>query len=216
MKIESIHVEHSDKFYENKYLKELVDIALENYNNDFFDDILGFIMMGNENLSTLFKKKHNANEDLVNSILSLITNIFNDNQCDSLRGAFLELLIFNFLDKKYSIKDNYSDIDINCFVKIDDKKSEKTVDVFAHCINKGFICEAKLKHINFTGEYLSELKRIFLLSDNILSPYIITLADRRTICNKLKNIVQEDYSNSWVNLDDINIVSIDELNSFFS
>lgn len=218
MRIESIHVDNSDKFYENEYLIELVDIALKNYDNDFFDDILGFIMMGSkyEMLSILFKNKHKSQEDLVNIILSLINNILNDNQCDNLRGAFLELLIFNFLDKKYAIKKKDYDIDINCFVKIDDEKSDKTVDVFAHCMNNGFICEAKLRHENFTKDHISNLKKIFISSNNILSPYIVTLADRMHICNKLKKIVQEDYSNFWVNLDDITVVSIDELNSFFS
>lgn len=141
----------------------------------------------------------------------LIENIQNNKDYNNLRGVFLELLTYGYLERKYKT----TDLSKECFVKIDNFKSSKTVDVFARCDLKGFICECKVSHNNFDASDISNLNEIYFNSYNILSPYIISLSDKLSIMDHLNRIVLSDNSNCIVHLNNIKIICSDNFNDFF-
>lgn len=210
----------NNEFYNNKHVNRLVDISLEHLGSPVFNDVL--LLITSQNLDkikkyfSLFKSKPYYDHDEVYRELQwLFDLIYNDVNCDNLRGVFLELLVFRSLYKKYGIYSNNS-MSLECFVEIGDFKSSRTVDIFALCNYKGLVAECKLGSKYFEKHDIENLNKIFNYSNKILSPFIISLAPLRFIQDKLYNIVQEDDTNLWVHLDAINIISSENIGSFLS
>ena len=216
--IKSIHINDRDVFYENEHLNQIVNLSLNNIDNHLFFDILDLIseipIKYIDLKINLFKNKH-GNEELYDTIRNILISIYSDINIDNLRGSFLELLIFKFLNKKYDDENNYIS-DLNCKIRIFNYISVKTVDIFALCEKKGFICECKINQKYFDSNDLKNLNEIYNTSQKVLEPYIITLAPKKIIEDKLYEITLNDQSNVLVHWRDITIISIDEINSFFS
>lgn len=217
MRIKSIHSDNHNKFFQDKYLNKLVDLSLENLENDVFLNIITLIKLPNlENIKNIipqFKLDPDCEDiSVYDEILSIFNEIYNEKEYANIKGSFLELLTFKFINRKYDVYKS----DFDCYVELDGVKSDKTVDVFALCINlKGFICECKLSHINFKDYHLSNLNNIFKNSNDILLPYIITFSNRELIRDKLITIVKDDDTNSDVYLGLIKIISNNNLSDFF-
>lgn len=210
----------NNEFYKNKHINRLVDISLEHLEDTIFEDILALITSYNldeiKEYFSLFKLKPYYNHDGVyHELQGIFDLIYNDVNCDNLRGVFLELLVFRSLYKKYGMYSNNS-MSLECFVEIGDFKSSRTVDIFALCNYKGLVAECKLGHKYFEKHDIENLNKIFNYSNKILSPFIISLAPLSFIQDKLYNIVQEDDTNLWVHLDAINIISSENVASFLS
>lgn len=210
----------NNEFYNNKHVNRLVDISLEHLGSPVFNDVL--LLITSQNLDkikkyfSLFKSKpYYDHDELYCELQWLFDLIYNDVNCDNLRGVFLELLVFRSLYKKYGIYSNNS-MSLECFVEIGDFKSSRTVDIFALCNYKGLVAECKLGSKYFEKHDIENLNKIFNYSNKILSLFIISLAPLRFIQDKLYNIVQEDDTNLWVHLDAINIISSENIGSFLS
>lgn len=217
--IKSIALKSHNEFFQNKYLNDLVELSLENLDNDIFLNIITLIKMTNldkiKEIIPMFKLDPDCvDASVYDEVLELFKEIYSNDDSSNLRGTFLELLTFKFINKKYQVL--HSDLD--CYVSYSEEiKSERTVDVFALCDNfKGVVCECKLSHINFKDYHLANLNNIFHNSNKILMPYIITFSSKRLITNKLLKIVLEHSTNVDVYLGDINIISNSNLSDFFN
>ena len=167
-------------------------------------------------LNELFKS-HSENVALYDKIIILFEKIHHDSGiCDNLRGTFLELVTHDFLKRKYDTPENSFKSALDCYVEILGTKSKRTVDVFALCEGKGFVCECKISHKYLEGHDLANLNQIYNDSHKILSPFIITLSPQKFIEKKLTNIALEDDANILVHWNEINILSLDNLSKFFS
>lgn len=215
--INSMHSENHNDFYENQYLNKLVDLSLDNLDNDVFLNIITLIKL--PNLESVKKSIPYVKLDpecldvtVYDEIFNLFKEIYAENYFSNLRGVFLELLTFKFINKKY----NPMKSDFDCYVMVDEIKSERTVDVFALCADfRGIICECKISHNNFKYYNLSNLNNLFNNSNKILIPYIITLSTEELIMDKLINIVREHSTNVDVYLGHIKIISNTNISDFF-
>ena len=131
-----------------------------------------------------------------------------------MRGTFLELIVYKFLNNKYSGLSGYISA-LDCYVEIFGNKSEKTVDVFAFCGSKGFVSENKISERYFEDHDLENLNRIHVESNYYLKPYIITLAPKNYIERKLNSISSQSL-NTWVEWSNIEIISIENMDNFLS
>ncbi|WP_407454394.1 hypothetical protein [Methanobrevibacter sp.] len=149
---------------------------------------------------------------IYDDILVLFNEIYNESYSSNLRGAFLELLTFKFINKKF----NPHQSDLDCYVVTSGIKSERTVDVFALCDNfKGMVCECKISHNNFRDYHISNLNNIFHGSNEILAPYIVTCSSKKLITDKLIKIVREHNTNRDVYLGHVKVISNSNLSDFF-
>ena len=221
--INSIRNPEKDVFHMNNYLINLVNISINHIDNDIFIDILDFIqstkidnivkkikLIKNKLIKNkLIKQDKRGSIDTYDNIQDLIKNIYEDEHCDNLRGCFLELLIYYLVNDKHGRDGGYIS-DLNCYVEIDNIRSSNTVDVFALWGSGGFVCECKVGCQNFDGIDLSNLNKIYYDSNNVLSPFIISLASKKFLEQKVYDINLKDSSNVWVNSGDITIFSIDD------
>ena len=215
--ISPVHNNDRDIFYQNENVNKLVDLSLKNLDNHIFQDILDLIAYIEVNIIDskvqLFKNQY-GHEELYENIKNLLFLIYDDDK-DNLRGSFLELLIFKYLNNKFGSQKGYI-ADLNCNIKIFNDISIKTVDVFAACFSKGFICECKINHKYFDGDDLRNLNELYHKSHNFLKPFVITLASKHFIEKKLTEIALEDTTNVFVHWNDINVISFEDVNTFFS
>ncbi len=215
--IKSEHLDDRNSFFDNHYLNRLVNLSLENLDNDVFLNIITLITLKSlgqieQNISLCKADPDCLDVTIYNDILSIFEKIFTETSSSNLRGAFLELLTFKFINKKY----NPYQSDFDCYVITNGIKSEKTVDVFALCENfQGLVCECKISHNNFKDYHLSNLNNIFHNSNNILTPYIITFSSQNLIEKILIKIVQDDETNVYVHLNDIHVISNTNIMDFF-
>lgn len=211
-----------NKYYENEHVNKLVDISLE-YLGDkiFLQNILTLLTLRDWNkikhLIIVFKHNDKINVGVYENIECLFKSIcYSIPDQDNLRGCVLELIIYKFLKQKYYLDENSSQIALDCYVEILGVKSKKTVDVFALCGQKGFICECKISHKNFDSHDVANLNQLYYDSFKILSPYIVTLAPQNFIERKLTEIALNDETNVWVHWNDLHIISIDNIVNFLS
>lgn len=217
MIIKSINSENHNKFFDDVYLNKLVEISLENLDNNVFLNVITLIKMpeldGIKGIIPQFKLDPDCiDETIYDEILSIVDEIYNNKNSSNLRGTFLELLTFKFINKKFNIVDSNYD----CFVKIDDFKSDRTVDVFGLYSNlKGIVCECKLSHNNFKDYHLSNLNNIYNNSNKILFPYVISFSNYDMIMGALYKLVEEDNINLDVHMGNIKVISNTNLEDFF-
>lgn len=216
--IKSEHSKNHNSFFENPQLNQLVDLSLQNLDNDVFLNIITLITLKSlgqieKNISLCKADPDCLDVTIYNDILSIFEKIFTETSSSNLRGAFLELLTFKFINKKY----NPYQSDFDCYVITNGIKSEKTVDVFALCENfKGIVCECKLSHTNLKDSHLSNLNKIYHNSEKILVPYIIALSKRELVDEALNQIVENHDNNTFVYLGEVNIISNSNLSDFFN
>lgn len=220
--IRPIPLKDRDKFYQNEEINNLVNLSLDNLDNDLFLDIIHLIQR--ENLKYIHKiinlcksRVTESQKEIYEFIESNFDMIYSDElNKDNLRGAFLELLVYKFLNNKYSSESSYVS-SLNCTVEISGNSDDyRTVDVFASCLEKGFISENKIGVLSFEDHDIENLNKIYVDSDYHLKPYIITLASQKFINQKLNEILQEDHSNVWVQCRVIKVISANNIKSFFS
>lgn len=209
-----------NRFYTDENLKKLVDLTLENFDNRLFEDILALISTDNlvvvDDLINQFKSENdNQFKDIYSELYGILKKIYKTKNKDNLRGSFLELIIFKILDKKYGIIKNRFDYGINGFIEINGKKSKKTIDVFSLCKLEGFVCECKIKSSGFENHDIENLNWIYICSNEILIPYIISLSSESFLNEKLSELYIDDFSNAFVNGQYIKIVSIDNFGDVF-
>ena len=209
---------NTNLFYHNNYVNQLVDLALWNIEDKIFLDILNLISTYN-NINTINRLlllfKYDADDSKIqiyDQVKLLLDNIYLDKDKDNLRGVFLELLTFKYLNNNFPIIKS----DLDCHVVIDGVKCKKTVDVFALWEYDGFISECKINHKYFEDHDLSTLNTLYFNSEKKLSPYIITLASEDLINEKLNEIALEDDTNIIVHWAYLNVISIDNIHEFFS
>lgn len=90
----------------------------------------------------------------------------------------------------------------------------KTVDVFWG--SEGFVSESKISHKFFEKHDIENLNRIYVDSQHYLKPYIITLATKSYIDSQLNELLFQDSTNAWVFGGHVKVISLDDLESFFS
>ena len=139
-----------DEFYQNKYLNTIVDISLENLGNKLFLMIIDLISHSNlkyvNKIIEMYKLRViGSQKEIYNNIKLCFENIYNDEvNKDNLRGAFLELLVYKLLNKKYFSEPGYVS-SLHCNVEIFGNFDDyKPVDVFAFWGSEGFVSENKL------------------------------------------------------------------------
>ncbi len=220
--IRPIPLHDRDKFYQNYEVNTLVDISLNNLDNKLFLNILHLIQ--SRNLKFVHRKidlyKSRVDEfqkEVYNNIGACFDIIYGDEvNKDNLRGAFLELLVYKFLNNKYSSEKEYKS-SLHCIVEIFGKSEDyKTVDVFAFWGTEGFISENKISHKFFENHDIENLNKIYVDSEYYLKPYIVTLATKMYIDKKFEELFLDDSSNAWVYGGDIKVISANNLESFFS
>lgn len=213
---------NQNKFYMDGDLIRLVEISLENFNNIIFEDILALIRTNNINIiNSLFKKfesnYNDSNEEIYEELNQLINNIYSKVEVDNLRGSFLELIVFKLLDMKYDIILKNFLYGIDGYVWIKGVKCKRTVDIFVMCdFFKGFVCECKINAEGFESHDINNLNDIFIASNEILSPYVISLSSESFINEKLSELYHDDFSNAFVHGQYIKIISLDNFIDFFS
>lgn len=212
---------NQNKMYNDVDLIRLVEISLDNFNNILFEDILAIIRTSNINIiNSLFKKfesHDDFNEELYEELNHLIKNIYSKVEVDNLRGSFLELLVFKLLDRKYGIISKKFLYGIDGHIWINGVKCKRTVDVFVMCeLFKGFICECKINAGGFESHDIKNLNDIFISSNEILFPYVISLSSESFINEKLSELYRDDFSNAFVHGQYIKIISLDNFIEFFS
>lgn len=218
--IRPIPMHDRDKFYENKYLNTIVDVSLDNLGNNLFFMIIDLIYHKNlkyvHRIIDLYKSREIGSYEIYNNIGHCFDEIYGDEiNKDNLRGAFLELLVFKFLNIKYSSEKGYES-SLHCIVEIFGNSDYKTVDVFAFWEKEGFISENKISHKFFDNQDIENLNKIYVDSEYYLKPYIITLATKRYIDAKLNELLLDDLTNAWAFGGHIKVISADNLESFFS
>lgn len=219
--IRAIPLHDRDKFYQNRDVNALVDLSLDNLNNKLFLDIIHLIQSRNLKFvhKTIEKYKSRVDgfqKEIYNNIGCCFDRIYGDElNKDNLRGAFLELIVHKFLNKKYGSNPEYNGA-IHCNLEISGNTNYKTVDVFAFSSDIGFVSENKIGVFYFENHDIENLKKIYVDSKHCLKPYIITLATKSYIDTKLTELYLDDSTNVWVNGEGINIISADNIESFFS
>lgn len=219
--IKAIPLHDRDKFYQNEYINNLVDVSLANLDNKLFLNILHLIQGSNlkyvHKTIALYKSRvDESQKEIYNNIELNFDRIYSDElNKDNLRGAFLELIVHKFLNNKYSSNPTYNGA-VHCNVEIFGNDNYKTVDVFAFCGNTGLVSENKVGSFYFENHDIENLNKIYVESEYYLKPYIITLATDSLINERLNEILQEDSSNTWVHCRDIKIVSASNIDDFFS
>ena len=217
--IRPIPLHDRDKFYQNKYLNTIVDVSLDNLGDKLFLMIVHLI--SHKNLKYVNRiidlyKSHAGSEEIFNKIKHCFDNIYRDEiNKDNLRGAFLELLVYKFLNKKYSSQKTYES-SLHCIVEIFGNRNYKTVDVFAFWGSEGFVSESKISHKFFEKHDIENLNRIYVDSQHYLKPHIITLATKSYIDSQLNELLLQDSTNAWVFGGHVKVISLDNLESFFS
>ena len=117
---------NTNLFYHNKYVNQLVDLALGNIEDKIFLDMLNLISTGNVNtinrLLLLFKYDADDSKiQIYDQVKLLLDNIYLDKDKDNLRGVFLELLTFKYLNNNFPIIKS----DLDCHVVIDGVKCKE-------------------------------------------------------------------------------------------
>ena len=215
--IKSIPSTNKHDFYEDKNINALVDVSLSNLDNDIFLCIINSIIHKKFDLvkEVIEEFKYHNQDATYDYIKSLFYEIYVDNKYkDNLRGCFLELLIFKFLNNKYSSYPCYFSA-MDCFVEIFGNKSDRTVDVFAFWFDGGFVSEIKIGGDNFENHDIENLNKIYVESNGYLKPYIITLSSKNFIDYKLKSIVRQS-DTSLVHTAFIKVFSIENIKNLFN
>lgn len=209
-------------FYRDANLKKLVNITLDYFNTRVFEDILALIstddmIIVNKLISQFKSDNDNPFMDVYDDLFDILTNIYNEKDKDNLRGCFLELIVFELLNKKYDIISNRYDYGINGFLKINGEECKRSVDVFALCrMFKGFVCECKINSKGFESHDIENLNLIYIHSHNILSPYVVSLSTRLFIEKKLNELYENDDSNVIIHGQFIKIISMTDFINFFN
>lgn len=218
IKIEPIICSDHDNYYNNSDLIKLVELCLDSTSYELIYNVLLLIKrpkLSNELLNKFKENPKLANNTIYDDINQILINIYDDKNIDNLRGTFLELIIYKYLDKKYDITlSKYAEIGYNCFVEINGKRSEKTVDIFALCSLNGFICECKINAYNLDEYDISNLNKLYINSQKILKPHIITLSYNEPIKEHLTNVISNSEDEIWVNTSNIKIISLDNFEDF--
>ena len=174
--IKSIPSHNSHEIYKDKNINELVDFSLDNLNDDLFMDILTLITYGNlklvDKLINKFKSHARySKKESYDYLKSLFHSLYDGEiSKEEVRGTFLELLVFKYLNSKFSHYDGYMS-DLDCFIEICGNKSERTVDVFAFWGFKGFVSENKISERYFEDHDLDNLNKIYNDSNKLTSHY---------------------------------------------
>lgn len=219
--IKPIPLHDRDKFYQNDEVNTLVDISLSNLDNKLFLNILHLIQSRNlkfvhKTIEGYKSRVDGFQKEVYNNIATCFDIIYRDEiNKDNLRGAFFELIVHKFLNDKYGSNPRYKGA-LHCNVEIFGNTDYKTVDVFAFCGNKGLISENKIGSLYFENHDIKNLNKIYVDSNGYLKPYIITLATKSFIDEKLKELFSEDPSNAWVFGGNIKVISANDIKSFFS
>ncbi|MGN0104876.1 hypothetical protein [Methanobrevibacter ruminantium] len=210
------------RFYQDDNLKRLVNITLEYFNTRVFEDILALISTDDLVLIRRLISKFKSDDDnsfgnIYDELSVILTDIYNEKNRDNLRGCFLELIVFELLNKKYDIISNRYEYGINGFLKINGQECKRSVDVFALCdMFKGFVCECKINSNGFEDHDIENLNLIYIHSHNILSPYVVSLSPRFFIERKLNELYKNDDSNVIVHGQFIKIISMTDFINFFN
>lgn len=210
------------RFYQDANLKKLVNITLEYFNTRVFEDILALISTDDliliSRLITQFKSDNdNPFRNIYDELSDILTNIYNEKNKDNLRGCFLELIVFELLNRKYDIISNRYEYGINGFLKINGEECKRSVDVFALCnMFNGFVCECKINTKGFEDHDIENLNLIYIHSYKILSPYVVSLSPRFFIEEKLNELYKNDDSNVIVHGQFIKIISMSDFINFFN
>lgn len=219
--IRPIPLHDRDKFYKNKYLNTIVDVSLDNLGNKLSLMIINLITHRNlkyvHKIIDLYKSREIGSHEIYNNIEHCFDEIYSDEiNKDNLRGAFLELLVYKFLNNKYSSEKRYES-SLHCIVEIFGNSDDyKTVDVFAFWGTEGFISENKIGYKFFENHDIENLNKLYIDSKYYLKPYIITLATKSYIDAHLTELFLKDSTNAWVFGGYIKVISADNLESFFS
>lgn len=205
-------------FYKNKSINRLADISLEHLSDELFNDIILLIKYRKikyiDRIINLYKSKNEEYSEIYDELKSLFHLIYDNKQCDNLRGLFLELLIYKGLSKKYKMSKYKWDIYLDGFVSVNGIKSKRTVDICLLFEDNGLIGECKISHLFFEAHDIQNLNQIFHCSEKKLKPYIISLADLDMLQDELFNIVKDE-TNIWCNLENIELISVrDNISSF--
>ena len=220
--IKPLPLHDRDKFYQNRDLNTIVDVSLDNIGDNLFLMIIHLISRPNlkyirKSIDRYQSRADESQKEVYNHVKHCFDKIYGDEvNKDNLRGAFLELLVYKFLNRKYSSEQFYVS-SLHCDVEIFGNSDDyKTVDVFAFWGTEGFVSENKIGPLFFEDNDVENLKKIYVDSEYYLKPYIITLATKSFIDKKLTELYLDDSSNIWVNGEDITVVSADNIKSFFS
>ncbi len=219
--IRPIPLHDRDTFYQNKYLNNIVDISLNNLDNNIFLMIIHLISRSNlkyiHRIIEMYESRAIESQEIYYNLKECFDNIYGDEiNKDNLRGAYLELLVYKFLNKKYSSKPSYIS-SLHCNVEIfGNSDIYKTVDVFAFWESDGFVSENKIGALSFENHDIENLNKIYIDSNHYLKPYIITLATKSYIDKKLEELYLEDSTNAWSFGGNITVISADNIESFFS
>lgn len=179
-----------EKFHNDVRIQDLVRICLDNYSTPIFDDIVGAITLPNKETAVYFleelenKYAHDSNVQLFSIYKSIIISLFDDSQIKNLKGAFLEVLSFKILEKRYHPHITCTD----CKVWIDDWGSALTVDIAMEYGCSALCCECKVPASRFNWDIFKNLLDIKNQSQNYFNVYVVTLSDQQRMINKKQRI----------------------------
>ena len=180
MEIEPILCLGHENYYQNPDLKRLTELCFDSSSYELIFNILLIIKNPKLSHELLEKFKENPKTDnkmIYEEIGQIMNNIYNNKDIGNLRGTFLEMIIYEYMNRKYDINNSkYAKIEYNCFVNINGEKSNKTVDIYALCGLNGFVCECKIGIYNLDEYDISNLNQLHINSNKILNPYIFTLS----------------------------------------
>lgn len=210
------HPNHSrDLFHKNKPLNDLVDIFLDSEYSFFLEDLAAIFTFSKKDnkfksLIGLLEKRYSLTNhaSIFFKLKHCVYEIYNNEYCDHLRGAFLELLVLKF----YSNKFYPTNTEVDTLIEIDGWKSEKTVDVYICCEDSGKIFECKVSLQELSDDIVKNLNDIYIQSKKNIKPNFITLAHKNQFKEHCNNYLSK--SNNIIN----NIIGItfEDLNDFFN
>ena len=211
MNLKFIPNKSMERFHNNINIQTLVSLCMDNYYNTIFDDILLLISSKKylELLNELEEKYLNTEQfEIFKLYKKCILNIYDDSQIKNLKGAFLEVLSFNIFNNYYN--PFYSSTD--CFICIDDWKSEKTVDIAMLYDNSALVGECKVPVSKFNWKIFKNLLDIKSNFDGNMSLYAITLDNQIRMDKKMQKIIFE--VPECETLDDILVITRDTFNQY--
>jgi hypothetical protein len=174
-----------DKFHRNETVKGIVKLLLSDHTRTKVEmlRLLSLVSKSEElkpRLDEICNISSYDEQNLIMSYVSFLYKIYKNPQHSNLRGAILEKLIYELLDKKYRDRSN---LNISCSVCINDWKSNRTVDVFYYSTNNncGETFECKVNPNRLEKHDIETLKAIHSKSNNSITPCIASFVDTQAI-----------------------------------
>lgn len=143
--------------------------------------------------------------EIFKSYKQCILNIYNDESVKNLKGAFLEVLSFKIFYNNFNPYCYSKD----CFICIDDWKSEKTVDIVMLYDSSALACECKVPVSKFNSDIFKNLLKINFKGN--FDVYAITLDNKMRMDKKIQKII---FNVPECSLDDILVITRDNFNQF--